>query len=177
MKYLPTFVYTTIYEIDFTSLYASGKKIILSDLDNTIASYKEETPSEEAIKFNEKLRELGFKIYLVSNNNDKRIKKYSEKFIIDGYLAKAKKPFVKKLEAFVEKNHLKKSEIIAIGDQLVTDILGFNKLAVDTVLVKTIDQKNQKWYTKINRLREQKILKKIKKVDCIKYNKIKEFYE
>ena len=71
-------------------------KYLLSDLDNTIASYKEETPSEEAIKFNEKLRELGFKIYLVSNNNDKRIKKYSEKFIIDGYLAKAKKPFVKK---------------------------------------------------------------------------------
>ena len=64
-----------------------------------------------------------------------------------------------------------------MGDQLVTDISGFNKLGVDSILVKTIDQKNQKWYTKINRLREKNILKKIKKVDCEKYNQMKVFYE
>ncbi len=177
MKYLPTYVYTTIYDIDFSTLYASGKKIILSDLDNTIASYSEETPTAEMIKFNEKLKKLGFKIYLVSNNHDKRIKKFSEKFIIDGFLSEAKKPFTKKLEKFLETNNLKKSQIIGIGDQLVTDIRGFNSLGVDTILVKTIDQKNQKWYTKINRLREKNILKKIKKVDCEKYNQMKVFYE
>ncbi len=177
MKYLPTYVYTTIYEIDFTSLYAKGKRIILSDLDNTIASYSEKTPTKEMIKLNEYLRKLGFKIYLVSNNYDRRIKKFSEEFIIDGYLAKAKKPFTKKLEVFLKKENLKKEEIISIGDQLVTDIAGFNGLGVDTILVKTIDLKNQKWYTKINRSREKMILKKIKKVDCIKYNQMKEFYE
>ena len=107
MKYLPTYVYTTIYDIDFTSLYASGKRIILSDLDNTIASYSEETPSKEVLEFNKYLRNLGFKIYLVSNNNDKRIKKFSEEFIIDGFLAKAKKPFTKKLEKFLSNNNLK----------------------------------------------------------------------
>lgn len=177
MKYLPTYVYTTIYDIDFTSLYASGKRIILSDLDNTIASYSEETPSKEVLEFNKYLRNLGFKIYLVSNNNGKRIKKFSEEFIIDGFLAKAKKPFTKKLEKFLSNNNLKKEEIISMGDQLVTDISGFNKLGVDSILVKTIDQKNQKWYTKINRLREKNILKKIKKVDCEKYNQMKVFYE
>ena len=177
MKYLPTYVYTTIYDIDFTSLYASGKRIILSDLDNTIASYSEETPSKEMLEFNKYLRNLGFKIYLVSNNNDKRIKKFSEEFVIDGFLAKAKKPFTKKLEKFLSNNNLKKEEIISMGDQLVTDISGFNKLGVDSILVKTIDQKNQKWYTKINRLREKNILKKIKKVDCEKYNQMKVFYE
>ncbi len=177
MKYLPTYVYTTIYDIDFTSLYASGKRIILSDLDNTIASYSEETPSKEVLEFNEYLRNLGFKIYLVSNNNDKRITKFSEEFIIDGFLARAKKPFTKKLEKFLSNNNLKKEEIISMGDQLVTDISGFNKLGVDSILVKTIDQNNQKWYTKINRLREKNILKKIKKVDCEKYNQMKVFYE
>lgn len=177
MKYLPTYVYTTIYDIDFNSLYASGKRIILSDLDNTIASYSEKTPTIDMIKFNEEIRKLGFKIYLVSNNYDKRILEFSKEFIVDGFLAKAKKPFTKKLEKFLKDNNLKKEEIISIGDQLVTDIAGFNDLGVDTILVKTINQKSQKWYTKINRLREQIILKKIKKVDCIKYNKMKEFYE
>ena len=51
-----------------------------------------------------------------------------------------------------------------MGDQLVTDISGFNKLGVDSILVKTIDQKNQKWYTKINRLREKNILSILQKL-------------
>ena len=30
-----------------------------------------------------------------------------------------------------------------------------------SILVKTIDKKTQKWYTKINRLREKRIIKKM----------------
>lgn len=177
MKYIPNYVYKTIYDIDFDTLYASGKRIILSDLDNTIAGYDELEASEKSIKWNKMLKEQGFKIYLVSNNNDTRIKEFSKKFNINGYLSKARKPFTKRLEKFLKENNIKKEEIISIGDQIVTDIVGFNSLGVDTILVKTINQKKQKWYTKINRSREKRILRKIKKVDCIKYNQIKELYE
>ena len=177
MKYIPNYVYKTIYDIDFDTLYASGKRIILSDLDNTIAGYDELEASEKSITWNKMLKEQGFKIYLVSNNNDTRIRKFSEKFYIDGYLSKARKPFTKRLEKFLKENNINKEEVISIGDQIVTDIVGFNSLGVDTILVKTINQKKQKWYTKINRSREKRILRKIKKVDCIKYNQIKELYE
>jgi HAD superfamily phosphatase (TIGR01668 family) len=177
MKYIPNYVYKTIYDIDFDTLYASGKSIILSDLDNTIAGYDELEASEKSIKWNKMLKEQGFKIYLVSNNNDTRIKEFSKKFNINGYLSEARKPFTKRLEKFLKENNIKKEEVISIGDQIVTDIVGFNSLGVDTILVKTINQKKQKWYTKINRSREKRILRKIKKVDCIKYNQIKELYE
>ena len=177
MKYIPNYVYKTIYDIDFDTLYASGKRIILSDLDNTIAGYDELEASEKSIKWNKMLKEQGFKIYLVSNNNDTRIKEFSKKININGYLSKARKPFTKRLEKFLKENNIKKEEVISIGDQIVTDIVGFNSLGVDTILVKTINQKKQKWYTKINRSREKRILRKIKKVDCIKYNQIKELYE
>ena len=177
MKYIPNYVYKTIYDIDFDTLYASGKRIILSDLDNTIAGYDELEASEKCIEWNKILKEQGFKIYLVSNNNDTRIKKFSIKFQIDGYLSKARKPFTKRLEKFLKENNIKKEEVISIGDQIVTDIVGFNSLGVDTILVKTINQKKQKWYTKINRSREKRILRKIKKVDCVKHNQIKELYE
>ena len=177
MKYIPNYVYKTIYDIDFDTLYANGKKIILSDLDNTIAGYDELEASKKCIEWNKILKEQGFKIYLVSNNNDTRIKKFSIKFYIDGYLSKARKPFTKRLEKFLKENNIKKEEVISIGDQIVTDIVGFNSLGVDTILVKTINQKKQKWYTKINRSREKRILRKIKKVDCVKYNQIKELYE
>ena len=62
-------------------------------------------------------------------------------------------------------NKIDKTKTIGLGDQLVTDILGFNRLGVYSILVKTIDKKTQKWYTKINRLREIKILKEIKKIN------------
>ena len=177
MKYIPNYVYKTIYDIDFDTLYASGKRIILSDLDNTIAGYDELEASEKCIEWNKILKEQGFKIYLVSNNNDTRIKKFSIKFYIDGYLSKARKPFTKRVEKCLKENNINKEEVISIGDQIVTDIVGFNRLGVDTILVKTINQKKQKWYTKINRSREKRILRKIKKVDCVKYNQIKELYE
>ena len=177
MKYLPTQVCQNIFEIDFNSLYASGKRIILSDLDNTIARYDEKTPSPECLKWNKQLKDIGFKIYLISNNNDNRLIEFTETFKVDGYISKAAKPFKRKMERFLKEKGIQKEDVIAIGDQLVTDICVFNKLKVDSVLVKTIDQKKQKWYTKINRMREAKIIKRIKKVDYSKYNQIKEFYE
>ena len=176
-KFVPTWYSKSIYDIDLAKLSSLNVKYILSDLDNTIAGYDELEASEKSIEWNKMLKEQGFKIYLVSNNNDTRIKEFSKKFNINGYLSKARKPFTKRLEKFLKANNINKEEVISIGDQIVTDIVGFNSLGVDTILVKTINQKKQKWYTKINRSREKRILRKIKKVDCIKYNQIKELYE
>ena len=75
------------------------------------------------------------------------------------------KPSKKALKKIMKKHNVKNNQIAVIGDQLVTDILGFNRLGVYSILVKTIDKKTQKWYTKINRIREIKILKEIKKIN------------
>ena len=53
--------------------------------------------------------------------------------------------------------------MVVIGDQFVTDITVAKKIGVDSIIVKTIDHKTQKWYTKINRLREKWYLKRLKK--------------
>lgn len=47
-----------------------------------------------------------------------------------------------------------------IGDQLLTDIVCANKIGVTNILVKSISRKTERWYTRINRLREEKVLKK-----------------
>lgn len=172
IKYIPTYCCKSIYDIDFNKLYELGKRIILTDLDNTLISYRINTANEELIKINKYIRKLGFKICIISNNNDKRIVEFSKSFILDGYLHNAKKPKNDKINHFISERNFKKEEIIFIGDQLVTDILGANNVGVDSILVKTIDSKSQKWYTKINRLRERKIVKKIKKYDYLTGNKI-----
>ncbi len=160
-KYTPTFVYLSIYDIDFSKLYALGKKIIISDLDNTLMPYYENKASNSLISWQKKLKEIGFSLYIITNNNEQRILKVKETLEIDGYLTKANKPSGKRLNEYLNNLKINKEEVIFLGDQLVTDIACANNISVDSILVKTIDTKHQKWYTKINRLRENRILKKM----------------
>lgn len=161
-KYLPTYVYQSIYDIDFSKLYATGKRIIIADLDNTLMPYTTDVASPSLVEWQETLKNNGFKLYLVSNNNDHRIKKVMKTLKIDGYLAKAGKPKKDKVKAFLEDLGYNLDEVILLGDQLVTDIACAGNLGIASILVKTIDYKTQKWYTKINRLREKRIIKKLK---------------
>ena len=176
MSYIPTYVFKTVYDIDFNKLYDEGKRIILFDIDNTLLSYKELTPHTKLIELNKKLLDMGFKIYLVSNNNGQRIEMIKEKFLISGFIAKAKKPNPNKMKQFLEKNGFDLNTVIGVGDQILTDILAFNRLKIDSVLVKSIDRSTEHWYTKVNRMREARILRKIAKIDSEKYKEMINLY-
>lgn len=160
-KYLPTYLKWSVYDIDFNSLYEQGKKVILFDLDNTLASYQDVFPTQKQLELNEKLRKIGFKIYIVSNNHENRTKLYTSKFVVDDYLTLARKPFKYRVNKFLKKINTNCGEVVMIGDQLLTDIVCANKIGVDNILVHSISRKTEKWYTKINRKREKLVLNKI----------------
>lgn len=172
-NFIPKYLANNVYEIDFDKLYSQGKKIILFDLDNTLASYDETTPTNKQLELNKKLRDLGYKIFIISNNHEKRTKIYTTTFIVDDYLILARKPFTRRTKKFLLKNNINKEEVVWIGDQLLTDVSCANKLDIDCVLVKSISRKSEKWYTKINRLREKRVLNKIAKKDLQLANSIK----
>ena len=92
---------------------------------------------------------------------------------VDDYLILARKPFTRRTKKFLLKNNINKEEVVWIGDQLLTDVSCANKLDIDCVLVKSISRKSEKWYTKINRLREKRVLNKIAKKDLQLANSIK----
>lgn len=177
MSYIPTYVYKTVYDIDFTKLYDDGKRIILFDIDNTLLSYKELMPSPKLIELNNKIRELGFEIYLISNNNDQRIRMIKDTFLVNGYLAKARKPNPNKMKEFLNQCGFDLNTVIGVGDQMLTDILSFNRLKIDSILVKSIDRSTEHWYTKVNRMREARILKKIRIIDAAKYQEMINLYK
>lgn len=171
-KYIPTYCAASVFDVDYSKLYELGKRIILTDLDNTLISYRENCASIKLLKLREELVKLGFKIYIVSNNNAKRIECFKKTFQIDGYLVNAKKPSPKRINKFIEDNNINKESVIFIGDQLVTDILMAGNASLDSILVSTIDKKSQKWYTKINRAREKRIIRRIGKFDVLMSEKI-----
>ena len=137
-KYIPTKIAKSIYDIDYNELYASGKRIILFDLDNTLISYYEDIPNQKLIEFGKMLLSSGFKVYVLSNNRGKRIGKFLETFPATDSGNLMKKPFAYKIKKFLKNHNITNySEIIMIGDQLVTDILCANNVGVESILVKS----------------------------------------
>lgn len=176
-KFVPNEVYRTVFDIDFKKLYEEGKRIILTDVDNTLASYDEIGPSEQLLVLHQQLHQMGFKLYLISNNNDLRLRKFSETFTNEGYIAKARKPLRRGFQRALKLINRPLTEVVVIGDQLMTDVYGAKKCGLDVILVRPIKKESEKWYTRFNRYLEAKIIKKIKKHNPEIYDKIIEVKE
>ena len=65
----------------------------------------------------------------------------------------SKKPFSKSYRLILEKYNIKSSEVAVVGDQLLTDILGGNKMNMFSILVDPITKYETIW-TKMNRFIE-----------------------
>lgn len=163
-NFIPDDYETRVYDIDFKALYDSGKRLIISDLDNTLISYREKDPTEELIAFKKSLEDMGFELIICSNNHKDRVKSFSEKLGVK-CVWMAKKPFKGGLKKAVKlaSRKYQKSEIVEIGDQLMTDQFASKRFKVYTIMVKNIDPKTEIWTTRFNRRIENKILRRIKK--------------
>ena len=71
------------------------------------------------------------------------------------------KPSPRNYNKIIKENNLKYEECAAIGDQLYTDIKGANNLGILSILVDPIS-KHEFITTKINRIKENKLINKTK---------------
>lgn len=171
-NFIPTYYYEDFSKIDFNFLKEKGKTIIFLDIDNTIMSYCETVPKNHILENLKEAIKLGFEIVLVSNNNKNRVGAYAEKMNFK-YVARAMKPFKRGYKKALKiLNYPDKEKIIFVGDQIITDIFGANKMNLHSVLVNPLKIESEHWYTKVNRTMEKAILKKIKKVDQSMYEQI-----
>ncbi len=172
-KFIPNEFHDTFFDIDFKDLYQKGYRVILTDLDNTLITYAEFIPTEKIINKLDSIRNLGFEIFIISNNHSPRINAFLKDTDYLG-IGNARKPlsvgFKKILK--LSKNNYNKEQIIIIGDQLMTDIYGANRFGAYSILVNPLKRKTEKWYTKLNRKIELKMLEKIKNKAFEKYNEL-----
>ncbi|MCM1259719.1 MAG: YqeG family HAD IIIA-type phosphatase [Prevotella sp.] len=162
-KYIPTMLAQNVYNIDFAILYEQGIRNILFDLDNTIATYEQQVATPQHIAFFKQLKTMGLNVYILSNNRKKRVYQFIQGLCVDGALSHAQKPFSRKIANYLRKNALRMEETILIGDQLLTDISCANRLGIKSILVQSISRRTEKWYTRINRQREKKVIQRIEK--------------
>lgn len=150
----------SVFTIDYEKLYKSGYRGIIFDIDNTLVPHGEDS-NRQVDELFKKIQNMGFKTFLLSDNGEKRIKKFTEN-IDCTYISNAGKPKVDNYLKAIDIMKLNKNEIVFIGDQTFTDILGANKAGIANVLVKYIG-----YYTEqkigIKRNIEKIILKLYKK--------------
>ncbi len=129
------------YSIDFEEWYQRGYRGILFDIDNTLVPHG--APADErAIKLFEHLKELGLKTCLLSNNKEPRVKSFADQ-VKSPYIYKGGKPGAKGYKKAMGIMGTDIKTTLFVGDQLFTDILGANRLGIQTVLVKPINPKEE----------------------------------
>lgn len=166
-KLIPTYYCeTNVFDIPVDFFEKLDINCIFFDLDNTLDSFKCEVGSTKTVEYINKLKDYGYSIYIISNNNENRVKKYANSLNVE-YLYKSGKPFTKKIENFIKDNKLVKEKCIMIGDQLLTDIKCANRLKIKSLLVEDLVKENQ-LVTKFNKFFDKIIRKRLKKKNKLK---------
>jgi HAD superfamily phosphatase (TIGR01668 family) len=160
-KFKPTWMVDAIYKITPTQLKKLGIKAVLTDLDNTLIAWDNPDGTEELWTWIVEMKNAGIPVVVVSNNKSSRIKRAVEKFELE-YVSRALKPTTRGFKEAIKKLNMEPSELVMVGDQIMTDIRGANAAGIRNILVRPIVDTDG-WNTRINRFFERIIMKHLAK--------------
>jgi len=166
-KFIPSFYYKNIFDIDYRLLKQRGIKSLFFDLDNTIIPNDVAYIDQESLNFLKQLED-DFQVIILSNNSFERVSKavFGLKFI---HLCK--KPLKVGIKKALKKFSLDPKECACIGDQLFTDIFGGTRMKIRyTILVLPILLKSDLKRTNFNRKIAKYFINRIKIKDPNRYN-------
>ncbi|RDY71969.1 YqeG family HAD IIIA-type phosphatase [Halobacillus sp. SY10] len=155
-NFLPDEHVPSVFDIDPDQLKDKGIKGVITDLDNTLVAWDEPDATEDIKGWFKKMSDHGIQVTIASNNNEARVKLFSEP-LDTTFIHSARKPLSKAFKKAQKQMKLKKDEVAVIGDQLLTDVLGGNSAGFHTILVVPIVETDG-FITKFNRKIERRIL-------------------
>lgn len=124
----------SVFSIDYLKLKGMDYKAIIFDIDSTLVPHGDDTTNEIDQLFNY-LHKLGFKTLLLSNNSEERISTFNRN-IKTLFIPMANKPHRANYLKAIRMLNVNYSEVILVGDQLFTDIIGANLCGIKSILVK-----------------------------------------
>ena len=161
-KLYPHLYLKSVHEIPLDEFAKKGLTNLVFDIDNTLAPFDVPHADEKLIEFFAKLKNMGFTVGLLSNNNWERANLFNEKLNV-AVEAKARKPKCDGLNKLMAQMGAESSATVLIGDQIFTDVWCGNRAGVLTVLVEPIVDYDE-WFVKIKRRFEKAVIRKIKGV-------------
>lgn len=155
---IPNWYLDSLYELDLDKLKSLGIKGIVLDLDNTIVPGKESEAPPDIKSWIDKAKKKGFKLCIFSNTlRIRRLLKISKDLGIP-YVRGSFKPRIGGLKNSLNFMGVEPKESVMIGDRVLTDIWGGNRIGMWTILVEPLKGK-EGLGTKIFRYLERFLLR------------------
>jgi HAD superfamily phosphatase (TIGR01668 family) len=131
-------VFGSVDDIDPDVLARRGIKLVLADLDNTLAPYNESMPPKRARIWKERLRKRGVELFILSNSRKPNRAKVFSAALGVPFLNRAGKP--RRAGFYEAMNRMGRSaaQTAMVGDQIFTDIMGAKRAGVTALLVRPI---------------------------------------
>lgn len=155
----PTYFFKQITDIQTDFLLDIGYHGLILDIDDTLAPQEFPTPTKDVLTWIYNLKKIEIKLVLASNNSEKRVSEFAK--ILDvPHVYEAKKPFRKGLKKAIDILSLPKENILMIGDQIFSDILGAKFTKINSALVEPLSPARS-FSLKVRRRLELPIRKKL----------------
>lgn len=124
----------SVTQLDPEALWASGKRALLLDRDNTLVPRDTSVMPDDVVAWLARARDRGFSLCIVSNNWAKNVRSDAQA-IGAALVSRAAKPLPFALWHALRKLGARRHEAVLVGDQVFTDILGARLAGIDSVLV------------------------------------------
>ena len=135
---VPDRLFETYEEITPEYLRQRGIRLLLSDLDYTLAPKSVKTPPEGVKPWIDGLKAAGITVMILSNNRSgKRVDEFCRQLGID-YVGHAQKPLTKGLRRAMDKAGVTARETAMLGDKLLTDMLAANLAGAAALMVEPV---------------------------------------
>jgi HAD superfamily phosphatase (TIGR01668 family) len=135
---VPDLLLPSVLALTPEELRRRGVKLLLLDLDNTLAPYGVPDVTPEVRRWLADVAAAGIEPYIFSNNRGGRPAAFAEKLGL-GFVGRAKKPNPRRLRALLAEKGLAESEAALVGDQIYTDIFCARRAGILAVAVRPID--------------------------------------
>lgn len=149
MIFKPTFCLSSVLAIDEDFLRKNRVRALVLDMDNTLAMHGDPAAEEGVPEWLEKMRTLGIKMRVVSNNTNKRVAPLANALGLE-FTANGAKPLTFGINRAVKAMNVKRSETLVVGDQIFTDVMAGNLAGIRTVLVEPFHLENT-WTFRLKR--------------------------
>jgi HAD superfamily phosphatase (TIGR01668 family) len=160
-KFLPSEFVKSVFDISPERLLDKGIRGIITDLDNTLVEWDRPDATPKLVNWLKSMKDAGIQVTIVSNNSEMRVKSFADPLGIP-FIYKARKPMGKAFRKALQLMDVKREEVVVIGDQLLTDVVGGNRIKLHTILVLPV-AKSDGFFTRFNRLVERRIFKALKR--------------
>jgi len=133
---VPQYSFRELTDIAPEFLKRLGVRLLMLDLDNTVAAYSEHSPSSGVALWVADIKGHDIKMVIVSNSvRVGRVEEFAKVLQID-FIKGAAKPSPKCVTQIMKESGFNPDETALVGDQIFTDTLAANRAGVVSIVIR-----------------------------------------